>query len=236
MHFEILAWGADVGVGAASARYCTIEGVAKVNFAGNDVAVVDEYICARLGMAIGLPVPPGAIVRDGAGIAYVAWRFGVPGAGRPPPVVPADLIKYHPDLSAGIVAFDHWIYNDDRHAENLAFTPPDIPPAVFDHERALLGTSMAGVPARLLALTDTAPAPGCLAALLPDADRLRSWIERISSVPDGLIRSTCMEAVAYGGIDLVEATMAAMFLIHRRETLTTVLQATMSAVNPGASP
>jgi hypothetical protein len=79
-----------------------VEGVAKVNSAPNSYTVANEYICGRLALSIGLPAPPGVIVRAQNGsLAYLSLRFddGV----RPPPVIGKDLADDHPHVASGVV-------------------------------------------------------------------------------------------------------------------------------------
>jgi hypothetical protein len=75
--FEIDAWGDPVGEGISGARYCTLGGVAKINGPNSQLGVANEYICGRLALVLGLPVPVGEVVRTPDGeIAYVALRPG----------------------------------------------------------------------------------------------------------------------------------------------------------------
>jgi hypothetical protein len=94
--FSVDAWGDPVGSGATAPRCCTLGGVAKQNSEALPHVVANEFICGRLGLMLGLPVPPGTIVATDAGEpAYVSLRFGKQGE-RPPPAVLADVWDEEP--------------------------------------------------------------------------------------------------------------------------------------------
>lgn len=118
--YEVDAWGERLP-GASAPRRCTLSGVAKQNSDGAPYAVPHEFICGRLGLLIGLPVPPGVVIttQDGK-LAYISLSFGPKGE-RPPPVNAQHIAEDRPYAAAGIVAFDCWIGNPDRHQENLAY-------------------------------------------------------------------------------------------------------------------
>ncbi len=146
--------------GTAGARACTIHGVIKQNTPGAPHLVANEFICGRLAAAMGLPVPPGGIVKlDDDSLAYVSLRFGLNGE-QPPPAYADELVADLPDLALRIVAFDCWVANRDRHEGNLTYERRAIPPMVFDHEKALMG----GIgPDRLDGAKGEAILNGCLA-------------------------------------------------------------------------
>src|SRR5690606_21470959 len=62
-HYKIADWGDPVGEGVSGSRYINVTGVAKTNVRGEPHIVANEYICARLAAAVGLPVPPGFLVK-----------------------------------------------------------------------------------------------------------------------------------------------------------------------------
>ncbi|MDR3661302.1 MAG: hypothetical protein P4L86_13085 [Mycobacterium sp.] len=72
--------------------------------------------------------------------AYAMMKFGKKGD-KPPPVDAEEFVENRPHLAAGIVLFDAWILNGDRHAGNLAWYPGKNDAAsIFDHGHALFGT------------------------------------------------------------------------------------------------
>lgn len=231
MFFEVDAWGEAVGDGATRSHYCTLGAVAKVSGPESELAAPNEFICGRLALLIGLPVPPGVLVTtDAGGAAYVALRFGRKGE-RPPPVIPADLVADEPSLSAGIVAFDYWVANQDRHAGNLAYEREGVPPAAFDHERALLGLSRAGALQRLTDIDDQRSTfGGCLGALLRDGTHLVDWAHRIERLPAEAITATCAEAARDGHLGEELGSAAARFLVGRRSLVIDMLRTTLPGV------
>ena len=224
--YEIDAWGEQL-TGACAPRFCTLAGVAKRNSAHAPYAVPNEFICGRLGMLIGLPVPPGAVITaDNGKLAYVSLRFGPKGE-PPPPVDPQEFIEDNPSIAAGVVAFDHWIGNPDRHQHNLAYVrgEPKIPVAVFDHSHALLGLQ-AGAAVQLLRETADDPlVSGILRQHITSSSEFGEWANRIGEVSNKLIREICRTVVHADGITAGECIAAAEFLIYRKDRVLEKLQA-----------
>jgi hypothetical protein len=97
-----------------------MEGIAKDD-SSEHYTVANEYICNRAALAVGLPVPPGTIAKKADRTnMFVCLRFTA-GPTSLPAVDPADLVADHPQLAAGIIAFDCWVGNWDRHAGNFAY-------------------------------------------------------------------------------------------------------------------
>src|SRR4051812_15115751 len=66
--------------GTAGAMECTAHGIFKTNSPGSELLVANEFICGRLAMMMGLPVPPGGIVKiDDGSLGYLGMRFGLHG-------------------------------------------------------------------------------------------------------------------------------------------------------------
>lgn len=220
MIFEVDVFGDPVGDGITGARYCSLGGLVKVDVPGSELAVVNECIAARLAMLLGLPVPPGAIALGSGGQrAYVSLRFGPKGE-RPPPAIVDEVLQYEPRLAAGIVAFDCWIANTDRHSKNLAFSrDPDIPLAMFDHERALTGTTRDGVQARLADLVDKPNLAGMFIGQPLDGAQLLNWAQDIAELPTHQIRSACRATLPSGALLPWVADLVERFLLDRRSLL-----------------
>jgi hypothetical protein len=136
---------------------------------------LNEIVASNLARALGLSAPAGAIVRNDDGHLYfVSLRFG--GGVAPPPVIPPTLYASFPSTCAGIVAFDTWIGNIDRHIGNLAIDGPAV--ALFDHGLCLGGKEM---PDTVIASADHA-ITHCLYSELTTAKDLRVWIDRITTL------------------------------------------------------
>jgi HipA-like kinase len=202
--------------GTTGPRACTLYGVIKQNSAANPHAVGNEFICGRLGLLAGLPVPPGVIVPlDDEGIAYVGVRFGLKGE-TPPPAFEDLLAQNHPELALRIVVFDSWIANNDRHATNLAYSPGRVPLRVFDHERALLG---AGGIKRLEEVQDKPILNECLVEYLNDNNGLGKIIDEIRWVSSNRAAAVCDEALESKAINREERQRIVDFLSRRAGSL-----------------
>jgi hypothetical protein len=222
--FEVDVWGAPVGAGVAGARYCTLSGVAKLNGPAGSYVVANEFICGRIGLALGLPVPPGVIVDASNGEpAYVVLRFGKKSE-RPPPVIPADLVEDFPRVAAGIVVFDSLILNGDRHQENVAYSRAGLPVNVFDHSHALLGSSAGNGTARLTKQLDSPFIRGCLVPHLRDGSLLYGWVERVQALRDDYISDVIGQATQGGALpDATDRATVLATLLHRRDRIRKVI-------------
>jgi len=216
--YEIDAWGEQL-TGACAPQRCTLPGVAKRNSTDAPYAVPNEFICGRLGLLIGLPVPPGTVVTtDDGKLAYVSLWFGPKGEPSPP-LDPRKFVEDNPSTAAGVVAFDCWIGNPDRHQHNLAYVrgEPKIPVTVFDHSHALLGIQTGAAVQRLRETIDEPLISGILRQHLTSSEEFEDWANRISAVSNELIRDICHTVIHPDGITTEECTAAAKFLIHRKD-------------------
>lgn len=222
--YEVDFSGPPVGIGSTGARRCTIGAIAKFNQRGSTYCVANEFVASRLGIMLGLPIPHGVMVKDEEGrFSYLSLR--VTGQDEaPPPVIPADLARDHPDLVAGIIVFDHWIANHDRHEENMAYVPGVWPPFFFDHANALLGGSDSTF--RGLRRLETAGLNGldnfCLEPFINDTSRFEPWITQIEGLSEVAIKTICQEA-SQSGLSVEESDALVAFLLRRRRTLRTDL-------------
>ncbi|MCW3027161.1 MAG: hypothetical protein JWN81_372 [Solirubrobacterales bacterium] len=228
--YTVDTWGARVGTGATDPQYCTLNGVAKVAPAGAKAYLVaNEHICARLASIINLPVPPGVIVEAASGeFGYVVLRFGNANE-RPPRLIPTDLTTDHPGIAAGILAFDCWIANGDRHEENVAYSPGIWPPMAFDHSHAFFGDP--GDPGRLADHSMLAAVGMLSQHITDDPAPFQEWIERVQSIRPGVIDEVLESLVARSIIDAGEASVATSFLTARQATLPDLLKASLPGVN-----
>lgn len=216
--YEVSAWGAAVGDGVSQAVYCTLEGVAKIQ-EPNHYVVANEYICGRLGLALGLPVPPGVVVTSpDQKLGYVSLRFG-PRNSKPPPADAAQLVAHYPRLAADIVLFDCWVANADRHKKNLAYVPNAVPPTLFDHSHALFGPTPGEGITRLKQVAGVPIFRGCVVQAISEDTFFAEAQTHIQSLPDDSIRAICEAAGANGSVTPDEASEAATFLIARKSQL-----------------
>jgi hypothetical protein len=181
-------------------------------------------------LVIGLPVPPGVVVEGQAGEkAYLALRFGVKGQ-RPPPVILTDLATDEPRLAAGIVVFDAWVGNTDRHPENLAYVKDTMPVVIFDHERALLGDKRANAETRIANPAAAPPVTGPLVSLVTNAGHVVDWCDRIARLPLDFILDVCREAEMLTELEHSLAEKAVTFLDDRRKHLPVILKPAMPQI------
>jgi HipA-like kinase len=225
--YEIDAWGEQL-TGASAPQRCTLSGVVKRNSKDAPYAVTNEFICGRLGLLIGLPVPPGAVVTtdDDGKLAYVSLRFG-PKGGALPPLDPQKFVEDNPSIAAGVIAFDCWIANPDRHQHNLAYVrgEPKIPVTVFDHSHALFGIQAGAAVQRLREMVCRPLVSGILRGHITSSTEFGYWADRIRAVCNELIRDICRTAIHAEGITEEECTVAAEFLIHRKEHILEMIRA-----------
>ena len=220
-HYKIADWGDPVGEGVSGSRYINVTGVAKTNVPGEPHIVANEYVCARLATAVGLPVPPGFLVKKGDEPWFVSMDFNLSGNVLPP-ILPDLLLAHNPQLCAGIVLFDAWVLNPDRHAKNLAHDTTTDAVVIFDHSRALMPTDR---PQREYAeaMVDK-PAIGahCLAAVLKDASTFKYWHQRLMAVPEHQITDALKDA-AEVGLEPGNVDFFRQYLLDRRVALPNIV-------------
>lgn len=190
--YKIWAWGTPVGDGTTEASHVGVAGVAKCNGTTAPCAVANELICADLARAIRLPCPPGFLVnRDGTPY-FVSLNFNLAGEDLPP-VNPAEVVAAHPRLSTGVLVFDAWVMNFDRHKRNLAYDRDSKRLQVFDHSHALAN-------GLVNKNADLPPLYGshCLAGTIDTTDHFSEWFDRIRQVPDFYIIEAADMALQYG--------------------------------------
>lgn len=227
VHYKISAWGNPVGNGATAPNFVAVAGVAKRAQPASPYIVANEVICGALGRGLCLPVPPGFVV-DREGVPqHVSLDFNLAGEGLPP-ADPVALIAAHPKLAAGIVLFDSWIVNTDRHPGNLAFFPANLQVNIFDHSHAFLGSGTDGR-AHLEAHRGQLGIAGhCLASLLTEPSHFDEWLTRLAGIPTYWIEQALWDATSVGmEEDLVPFCL--QFLEERRANMRQILRASSGA-------
>jgi hypothetical protein len=219
------------GSGATQPRTVDLQGVGKWGVLSDTKYIVaNEYICAKMGEFIGLPIPPFAIVQGQGSHPdpwFVSLDFNL--TGKPlPDIDPVECVAHFPSLSVGVVMFDVWIANSDRHIGNINMDHPmSRAPRinVFDHSHALFG--LAG-PDRLKKLRDalgitesanTGANRHCLIDELQGEQFFDEWFNRIRLTPDFFIDDCCASVAELGILTPHEKELAADFLKHRRDSI-----------------
>jgi hypothetical protein len=153
----------------------------RQNYAQRPWGVVNDYISSALGMSIGLPVPPGTLIQlHDKEYAYVSLGFSIKGD-RLPPVIFEKFVEERPWEATGIIAFDQWISNSDRHDENIGYHDK-FGVAVFDHDLTLLMRSVEDPGGVLRKFEDAEVERHDLAPYMKTAGYFESWSNRISTV------------------------------------------------------
>lgn len=233
--YRILALGNQIGIGVAGSVEAHLFSVAKCNSPSAPYCIPNELICAEFGRILRLPVPPSGIVHS-PGASPTEWfaslNFNLTGNSLPP-VDTRACTDQLADLSTGLVVFDAFIANSDRHRNNFAVDFGTRPPrmSIFDHSHALFGNVAGQGLARLAAMTGRFGLTGgphtggnrqCLLDHLKTADHLNKWVSRVEAIPDFFIEEVCGEAVGLGITD-AEAIAATDFLKDRRNNLRRIL-------------
>lgn len=112
--------------------------------------------------------------------------------------------------------------NDDRHDENISYDKPNKRLQIFDHSHALLGNQ--NIPARFDQAKDSPYLGGhCLLRHITSLNGLKSWYNKINSIPEFYIREVITSTVPLGlQGDLVEICIA--FFLDRRKRLIEILK------------
>ncbi|MFI6962176.1 hypothetical protein [Streptomyces sp. NPDC050255] len=216
-YFDFAFHGARIETPNGGVHHVRLNAFARQNTTERPYAVVNDFIASTLGVAAGLPVPPGNLIGlYGGGHGFVSMAFGERGDAAPP-VIPPRFCQERPWEACGIIAFDQWVSNTDRHDRNLSYIA-DVGVAVFDHDLALINQyHPSGDAASALASDlDVECKSHCLAPHLVDVSFFPEWFDRIASVSRREIQRTvdiCRSA------DLVESSLRDVlvdFVVHRQ--------------------
>lgn len=194
-----------------------VQAYARQNSTERPFGVVNDFVASSLGLAAGLPIPPGFLIPlSGNQQGYVSIAFTDRGD-RLPPVIPRRLAEERPWDATGIIAFDQWILNTDRHDENLAYDR-NIGLAVFDHDLSLINTPADGRPETvLIGARDDEVKGHLLARHLTTPGHFAEWVARIAAITKNEIDrvvKTCQDAGLLGASD---RALLVDFLRHRQE-------------------
>lgn len=213
--YKIWATGEAVGQGATGSVHVGVAAIAKRNLPAQPYIVPNELICAQLAAACRLPIPPGFIVQHEGRSAFVSMNFNLAGENLPP-VDSAALVAAHPSTAWGIVLFDIWMCNADRHSQNLSHNLATNAVQIFDHSHALLGQQGIG---HLQANSNAIAIGGnCLAGHLTATAIAEGWLSRIAAVPEYVVLEVCREAALLGA-EVFDGDAVAQLLLDRRSRL-----------------
>ena len=141
-------------------------------------------------------------------------------------------VKHLPDLSAGIMMFDVFIANADRHDENLVVDDLNKPKhiSVIDHDSALFGMPLPGVKCGVERFASMKNRLGCTGGAKTAGNRhelidhftstkyFARWCDRIYNIPRDFITRVCDSARNHG-LKKDQAVAARRFLLDRKDRL-----------------
>lgn len=190
--------------------------------------VAAEYICSELAHQLRLPVPPSFVAELPGEPAPVFCSLAFNLAGTPAPNVdPALATSEEPDLCSGVIVFDAWIVNTDRHAGNVSFQATRSPHRlnIFDHSHALFFyADWSTFFSDELGITGNRGNRHCFLDLLPTGQHVAKWVERIKRIPEYVITEIFNDAIELGLPEQLAAD-GARFMIDRRDRLGAIIDA-----------
>ena len=209
----------------------------KRQWDGSPYRVPNEYICSRLGEFIGLPIPPCVITYNeilASPCIFSMLNFNVD-KHELPPIEPRLFVKHMPRESSGILMFDIWIANSDRHDENLTVDDLERPSVVqvFDHDQALFGGDKNKGCDRMSQLVlrlgiTGGPVTGnnehCLLGVIDSAEYFAEWINAICRVPDAAIERLFRDVLQLKLINAEEHDAGVDFIKTRRGLLQSIIE------------
>ena len=173
-----------------------------------------------------MPCPPGALMQKDADTYFFSLDFNIAGQALPPVSAPALVAKF-PRLVWGIIVFDAFVMNSDRHPGNIAHDTSTDKVQIFDHSHAFL--SPGGDIDQTLAArrNDLAIGGHCLAGEINTLDGKDEWIAKVGLIPDyfieGLIVAGCDCGIPSNKKDLLIT-----FVKQRRDNLKNLFDASMN--------
>jgi hypothetical protein len=192
--------------------------------------IVNEYVCGELAKLIRLPVPPsfiGTRMRDSQ-LYFCSPSFNLSGENSAP--VDCSLVaSREPSIVSGVLLFDIWVANTDRHNENLSFRRQGVGARVdiFDHSHALFREADSlEIHEGKLGITKERPHYNrhCLLDYITTDVHFDKWLNRIQAVSNDALQEILAEAVELG-LPRLLADRGLEFLRSRRDTLRDVVKA-----------
>jgi hypothetical protein len=201
---------------------------------GNMIA--NDFISSRLAMYLGLPTPPSSLLQvEGVSLEspYFSTLNFAPLDGNIPLIDPAHFVDNNEFIATGIVVFDIFIANPDRHGGNIHYnhTDPALGIYIFDHGHSLLGYE-SGV--GMKRLDDIKNRLGCTGGAITKQNRhilidhiknsrhIDDWIQRIKLLPDYQIDDLCDHKYDIGINDLYRIAIK-KFLKDRRDKIDEII-------------
>jgi hypothetical protein len=105
---------------------------AKKATPGQPYIVANELVCGRIAGVLLLPCPPGALMQKDADTYFFSLDFNIAGQALPPASA-SEIVAKFPRLAWGIIVFDVFVMNSDRHPGNIAYDTSTDQVQIFDH-------------------------------------------------------------------------------------------------------
>lgn len=225
-----------IGVGASEAHSCLAENGEEYIIKGpafvpqHPTVAANEWIAARLADALGLPVLDHRIVSMGGDLFFAsAWMQ------KPTfyPAIDAEIFQKceNRDRAYGVVVFDCWLINKDRHGANLVVRNSRHGNHLMilnDHSHLLVSPLGPFDTEHLPGSVSLPPAPFiCLPFIrdaITDPGGIRNALDQVEALPERFIRDA-VHSTPQSLLSHSDQAIYADFLVDRRGCLREVMQA-----------
>jgi hypothetical protein len=229
-HFHSIGRGG--GVNEDNTWLVKTEAIGKGRSDESPYLIANEWICGVIAQYLRLPIPPFAIVTKKTPKTRMYISYSFDGDTKPDDIEPQPLYAKFPDICTGIVVFDIFVVNGDRHYGNLQVDKPSAPSSVYmiDHERALFNIETGQGIQRLerfktklgILGRDDSSAWHCLLEHVNNFDLVAKWVHRIAEIPDWFLEEAC-EEVWKVAITRAECDHVQDYLKHRRDHINQII-------------
>jgi hypothetical protein len=189
----------------------------------NEYELANEVLCLRLAQILKLPIPYGGIIEKDGHLYFASLEYGIAPETLPKPTKgDVRMIAADAWLTCGIIVFDSWIVNEDRHEANLLYDRSTRMAYLIDHGTAFFfGATPDKAVAELESYRDKLVVNSrnhCLAAEATTLSDFNEWHRRVKGIPEYYIRESIDEAVELG-LPAEHAAFCVDMLLERREHL-----------------
>jgi hypothetical protein len=240
IQYKIWGWGPETYEGRNIQFNVGVSTKAKRS-EDNSYEIANEMLCLRLAHALKLPVPSGGVIKKDDQLYFASLVFSLAEETLPKPTwsdIQA-IVANDPWLACGIVVFDSWICNDDRHRGNIRYNRESQQAILIDHGSSpFYGSSPEKAEAELESFRDKLVVnhnTHCLAAKITSLSDFAEWHSRIKAIPDYFIRETVHESVELGLPESQEEFLSD-YLLKRRERLKLIFEADYKTAFPKLIP